>query len=86
MLASIQSSNTEAQALLSNVQYDCAWMLSTVKECQELDHVQISPCAELQAYPKSPLELTDMLLDGGRYVLAFNLLINNLYRNIKNNI
>ena len=34
-------------------------MLAAVKEHQELDHAQLSPHAGLQAYLKSPLELTD---------------------------
>ena len=34
-------------------------MLAAVKEHQESDHAQLSPHAELQAYLKSPLELTD---------------------------
>jgi hypothetical protein len=34
-------------------------MLAAVKERQESDHAMLSPRAELQAYLKSPLELTD---------------------------
>ena len=40
-------------------QYGHAWMLAAVKERQESDRAQLSPRAELQAYLKSPLELTD---------------------------
>ena len=59
MSASSQSSNTEAQAPSLSVQYGHAWKLAAVKEHQESDHAQLSPHAELQAYLKSPLELTD---------------------------
>ena len=59
MPVSSQSSYKEAQAPSSNVQYGHAWMLTAVKERQELDRAQLSPRAELQAYLKSPLELTD---------------------------
>ena len=34
-------------------------MLAAVKEHQESDCAQLSPHTELQAYLKSPLELTD---------------------------
>jgi len=34
-------------------------MLAAVKERQELYRAQLGPHAELQAYLKSPLELTD---------------------------
>ena len=70
MPASSQSSNTEAQASSSNVQYGHAWMLAAIKECQESDCAQLSPCTELQAYLKSPLELTDDVVGWWGYVLA----------------
>ena len=54
-----QFNDKEAQAPLSNVQYGHAWMLAAVKEHQALDHVQLSPHAELEAYLESPLEVTD---------------------------
>ena len=63
MPASIQSNNTEAQALSSGSgsggQYGRIWMLAAVKKRQELDRAQQTPRAELQAYIDGPLEITD---------------------------
>ena len=81
-----QPSNA-AQALTSNAQYGHAWMLAAVKEHQELDHALVSPCAKLQAYLESPLELTDDVVGWWgvcfSFLIQFNLLINEMYRNIK---
>ncbi len=45
--SSTQSSDTKAQALLSDGQYGHTWMLAAIKQCQESDHEQLSPHAEL---------------------------------------
>ena len=66
--------------------YGCAWMLTAVKERQELDRAMLSPSAELQAYLESPLGLTDDVGWWGvcfSFLIQFNLFINGMYRNIK---
>jgi hypothetical protein len=66
--------------------YGRAWMLTAVKERQELDRAMLSPSAELQAYLESPLELTDDVGWWGvcfGFLIQFNLFINGMYRNIK---
>ena len=73
MPAFSQPSNTEAQAPSSNVQYGHAWMLAAVKERQESDHAQLSPCAELQDYLKGPLEIINDVV--GWWGVCFHLYI-----------
>ena len=62
-------------------------MLAAVKERQESDRAMLSPRAELQAYLKSPLELTDDVVGWWgvcfSLLIQFDLLINGMYRNIK---
>ena len=62
-------------------------MLAAVKEHHELDRALLSPCAELQAYLESPLELTDDVVGWWGvcfgFLIQFNLLINEMYRDIK---
>ena len=48
-------------------------MLAAVKECQESDRAMLSPHAELQAYLKCPLELTDVVV--GWWEVCFGFLI-----------
>ena len=65
-------------------------MLAAVKERQELDHAQLSPCAELEAYLESPLELTNDIVWWWGVCFSFFVpsawLSNNVFRNIKSNI
>jgi len=62
-------------------------MLAAVKERQESDRALLSPRAELQAYLESPLDLTDDVVGWWGvcfgFLIQFNLLINEMYRNIK---
>jgi hypothetical protein len=59
----------------------------TLQGCQESDHALLSPHAELQAYLESPLELTDDVVGWWgvcvSFLIQFDLLINEMYRNIK---
>ena len=48
-------------------------MLAAVKERQESDHAQLSPCAELQDYLKGPLEIINDVV--GWWGVCFHLYI-----------
>ena len=72
-LASTQSSNIEAHHPSLHGQYGRTWMLAAVKEWQESDRAQLSPCAELQDYLKGPLEIIDDVV--GWWGVCFRLYI-----------
>jgi hypothetical protein len=90
MSVASQSNNKEAQAPSLNVQYGHAWMITTMKEHQELDHAQLHPHAKLEAYLESPLELMDDIVRWWGVCFSFYILSawfsNNFNRNIKSNI